>query len=72
MVRRIKSCSQWPPEVPQVVLEITPLLQTDWHGEFCLGEVLFTGEDLSDLLWHFKNKQTNCVLNLQYVLLVVY
>lgn len=49
-----------------------PFLQTGLRGGLGLGEVLITGEDPSVLLRHLKNKQTNCVLSLQYVLLVVY
>lgn len=48
-----------------------PILQTGLRGGLGLGEVLITGEDPS-VLRHLKNKQTNCVLSLQYVLLVVY
>lgn len=47
-----KSYSQWHSEIYLGDVGNHPLLQTDCCGEFCLGE------DLSDLLRHFRNKQT--------------
>jgi len=72
MVRRIESCSQWHPELhlgdvgnhpfaAQTVVESSVL------EKFCSLERIYL-----TFCGIFENKQTNCVLNLQYVLLVVY
>lgn len=72
-MRKIKSCGNGiKKKNPPGWLLNQSFLQAGLCGGLGLGEVPITGKDPSVLLLHFKNKQTNCVLNLQYVLLVVY